>query len=804
MIFGFGVLIMIDNKRQFVWQSYVNNNCSETEISNLNKLSIVFVQSQSGDDVIPSNPFLAGIGQSYQNFKCGVGYMVYSNEAPYDAPNVVGTDYDEDNGRILSDFPMKFVIEGLEDDYGVANGEYKITTLFKNSKPTYKNENDWYVTWDGNLWTMCDDLTEPSIDCLMSNDTTGPFTSNSAPTPSPSPSFKMEVPDVPLPYTTTPTNDRTPKWTWVPVQYATSYEVQFSNKTDTFQTTSPEFTYPEEWSSGGQFLRILVRSVNSLGKSAWGEHTVQFDFTVPPKPSLSYSYDSSIANTSKPTITIGSTGQVVSLDIAVDGVFVENISRVSASQVYTFSQDLEDGTRKLYVRGVSAVGNKSQYTTRDLIIDTTPPSKPVLSGPESPTSSTNPRFDWDATGSQYKEVKLNGVSLGTSNNEGFYQPTLAHGDYTIQIRQRDQVGNWSEWSEVYYLKIDNEGPASPKFTTTNLVTNNLRPTWTWEFDEDVVLYEMRWDNSAQPVFGTTQQNSYTPESNLQPTWHRLTIRGRDKLGNWGSFSSQQIHIDTSVNKPLSLKIERTNSAIDSAIYNATLNTQPQFNWSQGDSDIINYTIKLDNDVVESAYLSKNYQFKEDISVGGHTFYVSANDEAGNSSAFSSYNFWIYQQVEFRWKEIDGKNRLQARKSMQPTEGFSSRDLNTTWSTVYGSKHNGNSLNFNNNHRLNSSVCPAVCQCYEAKVEMQNSIIDIPGARIGFDTYKGQLNSRYFVYMKILETPETSDGRKAKLRNNTPADSYKLVLFGDDNNDPENSANGDGFSTNDFLFSIILD
>ena len=49
------------------------------------------------------------------------------------------------NSKVIPNFPLEINVDGLTDGYADGNGEYIITTQFKNDFPTYKNTNGWII-----------------------------------------------------------------------------------------------------------------------------------------------------------------------------------------------------------------------------------------------------------------------------------------------------------------------------------------------------------------------------------------------------------------------------------------------------------------------------------------------------------------------------------------------------------------------------------------------------------------------------------------------------------------------------------
>ena len=77
----------------------------------------------------------------------------------------------------------------------------------------------------------------------------------------------------------------------------------------------------------------------------------------------------------------------------------------------------------------------------------------------------------------------------------------------------------------------------------------LNYTWSWQENEDVSKYELRWviySGSTSVLIGYQETNSYTPPTNLSDGYHRLWVRAQDALGNWSEWKDKGVTIDTSI------------------------------------------------------------------------------------------------------------------------------------------------------------------------------------------------------------------------------------------------------------------
>jgi len=116
----------------------------------------------------------------------------------------------------------------------------------------------------------------------------------------------------------------------------------------------------------------------------------------------------------------------------------------TGNNFYTPTTALSDGNHTLNVQAKDSAGNWSISGSKTILVDTTPPSAPTVSG-TSPTKDNTPTWTWDTpSGTVGFQYQLNGGGwVPTGNN--FYTPTtvLSDGNHTLNVQAKDSVGNWS-------------------------------------------------------------------------------------------------------------------------------------------------------------------------------------------------------------------------------------------------------------------------------------------------------------------------------------------------------------------------
>ena len=411
-------------------------------------------------------------------------------------------------------------------------------------------------------------------------------------------------PDIPNPTTQTPTSNTKPTWTWQPVEDAVEYEIYLDDISQNQTITS--FTSVNELSEG--YHEIKVTAKDSVGNwSMFGSHSVIIDGTSDaPSPSTS-----TPTNNNTPTWSWSSVNDAVSYEITLNNIVILNQTDTTFTSSY-----LNQGTHEIKVRAIDNVGNYSEYGTHVVTIDNTSPSIPSPTT-SSPTNNTSPTWTWTAIENAVEyEVVLNNVSQGVQTETSFtVSQVLSEGDHEIKVRSKDAVGNYSLYG-IHLVQIDTTAADIPN-PQTESPTNNSTPTWTWNSNADADEYEIFLNGVSQGTSNLT----FFKSSILDDGTHEVKVRSKDKLGNYSSFGTSIVVVDTT---PPNIPTPSTQTP--------TNNNSPIWTWSSN-SDVIDYEIILDN-VLIGSQITTSFT-ASNLSEGNHEIKVRAKDNVGNYSDYGT-------------------------------------------------------------------------------------------------------------------------------------------------------------------------
>lgn len=219
------------------------------------------------------------------------------------------------------------------------------------------------------------------------------------------------------------------------------------------------------------------------------------------------------------------------------------ISISTAGTSWTPAESLGIGRYRIWVRSVSASGQKSAWSApRDLQIDT-----PVtLNAPSGLVPTDRPVFAWSALKGAVKyDLWVNNNTTGESQvirdghitGTSFESPkSLPLGKYSVWVRGIDARGGAAKWSLVGAFTVATRtpriGPVSPTFDTT--------PEFRWQAVNGATEYEIsvmdRRNNAtviSQTGITSTSWTPTTPMGDSNYRWWVRASRGTGLRGVWG-------------------------------------------------------------------------------------------------------------------------------------------------------------------------------------------------------------------------------------------------------------------------------
>ena len=257
---------------------------------------------------------------------------------------------------------------------------------------------------------------------------------------------------------TSPTRSVQPTWTWLGLGNDLTGLFRYKLDNADLRTGAVEIKGTNFSPKTGEELKegihtLYVQQQDSAGNwSNSGSKSIRVDLTPPDAPKIKI-LQTTPYNTAKPTwfwLSGGVEGmghyrlKIGSSDLASGATEV-------AKPEYQSPDSLKEGAHILYVQERDSAGNWSSTTTIKLLIDITPPGKPVIDSlPRSPLNDIQPVWSWSSGGggAGLFRCRLDNPNLNTGSDttkEYSFKPKIVLSEelHTLYVQEADSAGNWS-------------------------------------------------------------------------------------------------------------------------------------------------------------------------------------------------------------------------------------------------------------------------------------------------------------------------------------------------------------------------
>lgn len=212
---------------------------------------------------------------------------------------------------------------------------------------------------------------------------------------------------------------------------------------------------------------------------------------------------------------------------------------------HTFS-GLVDGSHTVAVRSRDAAGNIGPSVSHTWTVDTVAPSATIVSGPETPSSSTAAAFTFSASEP--------GVTFHCSLNGGPYAPCsnplqldgLAEGSHQLDVRATDAAGNTGSTPASHVWAIDLTAPDVPVVISPNEgeTLSSGAPEFSGTAEPGSTVEVVVNGVVVGSVTADPDGNwSITPDAPLDNGDHEATITATDPAGNTSPPAQVSFSVD---------------------------------------------------------------------------------------------------------------------------------------------------------------------------------------------------------------------------------------------------------------------
>lgn len=292
----------------------------------------------------------------------------------------------------------------------------------------------------------------------------------------------------------------------------------------------------------------------------------------------------------------------------------------------------KEGTNTFHLKSIDTHSNESDESVSVVVIDTTPPPKPIISDMDSMSNKTELKFSWVCNSSDLKEF-LYRINRGSwiRIDKSLTSVTLKsiQGQNRFEIKAIDSVGNESDIAE-YIVVSDFKPPNPPSLVKIESPTNSPRLFFSW-LSEEVVGFRYRvttWkdSNDTKTVGNWINLSKIRRSVSLVGVdgFYRFELYSYDEFNNNSDVSSQTILVDYS--PPQSPELDEIDLIANS---------------SSGQIKI-RYSVNIDSDSTGARYRHNNSGWTEydvnsnpDLEVmlneGDNIIEIYSYDSVGNES-----------------------------------------------------------------------------------------------------------------------------------------------------------------------------
>jgi large repetitive protein len=423
------------------------------------------------------------------------------------------------------------------------------------------------------------------------------------------------------------TSDNTPTWIWTPQGGGSGnfrYKVDDSDLSSAAVTTISTAFTPRQALIDGSHSFYLQEQDSAGNWSATTTFLTVVDTSVPQPPLVQ---GPAATNNQLPTWTwSGQGGGIGVFRFSLDVNGFTGVAETNATS-FTATSDLAEGTHILYVQERNLAGTWSTTASFSILVDTTPPSAPSVSGSSS-TSDRTPLWTWTAQGGgsglfryELDDFDLSSGATETSNLSFSPSVDLNDGSYLLSVQERDTAGNWST-SGSFIVQVDATPPLPPVLSGDTPVFIPT-PTWTWSGGgggNGAFRYKLD-DPDLSSGSTLTTDEFFTPQTGLNDGDYTLYVQERDDLGNWSPSASFVISVLSGApNAPIVLGTTPTNDGFHS------------WTWTSGGGTGSGlYRFDLDNSNLASNSITTtvlSFTPLVALSDGSHTLYVQESNSQG--------------------------------------------------------------------------------------------------------------------------------------------------------------------------------
>ncbi len=462
------------------------------------------------------------------------------------------------------------------------------------------------------------------------------------------------------PTESTVTYEVSTNFTWNPIQYATSYQIQFDAEAPLTVTNS---SYSRTFNTlGSHFWKI--KAINAAGESSWSNvsnFTVVLGVPTQESPANATSYYVGETASFSWSSVAGATSYDIEFDAGLGTVTLSNVTGISVNVTLTATQA---GTHTWHVRAKNGTTDGAWSSSRTITVIGIP-GVPTTTSPASGSTiyyDTATNFTWNVVpnATNYK-IQFDSEAPITVSGTSYTRTYSSIASHTWKVLAFNDAGE-SVWSSSKTFTVDLGVPnlSSPANGFTAFINTTLNFTWTSV--GGATSYDIEFDAgqgsvSLSNVAVTSKSWALVAASVGNHTWHVRTRNGT-AVGQWSQSRNFTVAgipaVPVLINPPADGNVQYSTSAV--FLWNPVQNAS-------------SYFIQFDS---EAPIAVTGTNFPRTFStLASHTWKVKAVNSAGESDWSGVRNFtvmlgtpnltspvnnsieYVGSTIEFSWTSVAG-------------------------------------------------------------------------------------------------------------------------------------------------------
>jgi hypothetical protein len=514
------------------------------------------------------------------------------------------------NGDLVGD-TRDFTVDTAAPETTISSGPGEGVAT-KSTQPTFtfsssEEPSTFTCTLDG-APVLCGSVFTPATPLAEGLHTLTVAATDAAGNPDPSPLARHFSVDTTPPETTITggpsgtTDEAAPTFTFTASEAGVTFHCSIDSLTLTL-CASP-FTVAPALADGAHTFR--VQATDAAGNV---EATVrQRDFTVDaaaPDTSITAG-PSGLTKDATPSFEFQSTKPGSTFACALDG----NAAVACVSPFQTAA--LADGAHTFTVTATDALDHPDPTpATRSFTLDTTAPQTTLGAGPGPLTDDRTPEFHFTSEPGATFSCKIDGGAAAPCVSP-FTAPPLGEGAHTVVVTATDLAGNVELAPPAFDFSVDTIAPETTITGGPTGTTGDAAPTFTFTGSEAGVTFRCGVDGASLTV--CTSPFTIAPTADGA---HTFRVQATDAAGN----------VETTVRqRTFTVDTTAPETTVDTGPEDSTTDRRPTFAFHA--SEAATFRCSLDGGAPIDC--DRSFQPAAALSLGAHTFTVTATDAVGNA------------------------------------------------------------------------------------------------------------------------------------------------------------------------------